>query len=228
MRIQKSYNFREFLLDPRVDITTGVIVSREGRFHFVLLQSGQWKKDEKGRLIMPFVGIGGRVKGGESPIEAVHREAVEEVGVDVKILGQRETIILMNLERIVKIKVKPWKEELPLIVFRMSSQQPDRKPIINVLIYAAKFTPGEIKPLDNPAIIELDTKLLMNTLKEPMSLEKFRAYGGKIISRIELPENGFLKPIGTAYAVGICLQRKIIDKKFLSENRIQEWWEQFK
>jgi hypothetical protein len=43
---------------------------------------------------------------------------------------------------------------------------------------------------------------------KPMTVKEFQEAGGKITSRINLPENGILKPIGTAIAIARCLKTK--------------------
>lgn len=85
-----------------------------------------------------------------------------------------------------------------------------RKPFTNVLIYAGRFTSSKIRPIDDPALIELRTELLLRLSEKPISVKEFQQEGGKITSRIELPDNGFLKPIGTAVAIARCLRAGII------------------
>jgi hypothetical protein len=76
------------------------------------------------------------------------------------------------------------------------------------LIYSGIFLSNQIFPLDDPAILEMGTDLLIEIAEKHTSLKEFHEKGGKIISRIEIPFNGILKPIGTAKALYLCLKEK--------------------
>lgn len=209
----KKYNLEKFLVNPRADVGTGVLVSRGFGFCFVLKQPHRWGKDEKGTPVLPFGGIGGKLEENELPSACVRREAIEEVGSDLEIIEIGKKAILMDQKVIQKISLSTSLEEepLPIIIFRSPRAEVGRKPFTNVLIYLAKFISKEIQPIDDPALIELNSDLLIKMVKNPITVEEFQKAGGRITSRIDLPKKGFLKPIGTAFAAARCLEEGLIN-----------------
>lgn len=214
----KSYKLEQFLEDPMADIGTGLLVTRGFGFCFTLKQPHRWGKTEDDSLLLPFGGIGGKLEKLELPATSLHRESIEEVESDVEIIEHGNEVVLMDSDSIEKIFLSTDlpNEPLPIIIFRSPRAEARRKPFTNVLIYAGKFISNEIKPTDDPAIIELDAELLLRLADNPMSISEFYKAGGKITSKIELPDNGFLKPIGTAIAIARCLKAGIISSKTFS------------
>lgn len=213
----QEYRLEKFLKNSQADVGTGLLVNRGFGFCFVLKQPHRWSSTKEGIPVLPFGGIGGKLEKGELPSHSIHRESLEEVGSDVEIIEKGRKGILMDANSIkwIRISTSLKGEPLPLIIFRSPRAEPDRKPFTNVLIYLAKFISKEIQPLDDPAIVELNGKLLIKLLENPMRVKEFQRSGGKITSRIELPENGILKPIGTAFAIALCLKRKILTEEKL-------------
>ena len=214
----KKYRLEQFLHDPEADLGTGLLATRDYGFCFTLKQPHRWGKTEEGISILPFGGIGGKLELNELPGASLHREAIEEVGSDVNITDHHgNRTILMDPESIEKISLATDlpNEPLPIIIFRSPRAEAGRKPFTNVLIYAGRFTSSEIKPIDDPALIELGADLLLQLAKKPMSVKEFQEAGGKITSRINLPNNGILKPIGTAIAAARCLNAGLLTSQIL-------------
>ncbi|MBU6390144.1 hypothetical protein KGQ31_01190 [Patescibacteria group bacterium] len=214
----KEHKLEQFLQDPEADLGTGLLATRGLGFCFTLKQPHRWGKTEEGISILPFGGIGGKLEPNELPGASLHREAIEEVGSDVSITDHRgNKTILMGPESIEKISLATdlTNEPLPIIIFRSPRAEVGRKPFTNVLIYAGKFTSGEIRPIDDPALIELGADLLLQLAGNPMSVKEFQEAGGKITSRINLPDDGILKPIGTAIAAARCLKAGLLTPRIL-------------
>lgn len=215
----KKYKLEQFLQDPQADLGTGLLATRGFGFCFTLKQLHRWGKTEEGFPILPFGGIGGKLEQEESPADSLHREAIEEVGSDVEITQHGNETILMDSDSIQKISLATDlpNEPLPIIIFCSPRTETRRKPFTNVLIYTGRFTSSEIKPIDEPALIELDAELLLRLAEKSMSVKEFRQAGGRITSRIKLPDNGILKPIGTAIAAARCLKAGAITSQILDE-----------
>jgi len=214
----KEYKLEQFLQDPEADLGTGLLATRGFGFCFTLKQLHRWDKTEDGISILPFGGIGGKLEQNELPGASLHREAIEEVGSDVDIAEHRgNETILMDSESIEKISLATdlQNEPLPIIIFRSPRAEIGRKPFTNVLIYAGRFTSGEIRPIDDPALIELEAELLLQLAEKPMSVKEFQKAGGKITSRIDLPDDGILNPIGTAIAAARCLKAGLLTSRIL-------------
>lgn len=213
----KEYKLEQFLQDPEADLGTGLLATRGFGFCFTLKQPHRWGETGEGFPLLPFGGIGGKLEKGELPAASLHREVIEEVGLDVEIAEHGDETILVDSDSIQKIFLTTDlpNEPLPIIIFRSPRAEAGRKPFTNVLIYAGKFTSNEIKPIDDPALIELDAELLLRLAEEPMSVKGLQQAGGKITSRIELPDDGMLKPIGTAIAAVRCLKAGAITSQIL-------------
>lgn len=200
----------DFISDPQADVGTGLVTTRNsGLFCFTLKQKSRWGLDSITQAcILPFGGIGGKVEAGELPAASLHRECIEEVGVDLKISESPDSTLLIDAEKIQEISLttRIENEPLPRVIFRSPRAESARKPFTNVLIYEGVFLSKEITPIDDPALIELSAELLIQLAKEPMPVCNFKQAGGLITSRIEIPHNGLLKPIGTAFALAKCLE----------------------
>lgn len=208
-----SYTLEQFLSDSQADVGTGLLVTRGHGFCFTLKPPHRWGQTESKLPSLPFGGIGGKLEKGELPVASLHREALEEVGSDVMITGGDSGFILMDSESIERISLRTdlRDESLPIIIFRSARAEAGRKPFTNVLIYAGRFTSDDIRPVDDPALIELDEQLLLELVEKPMSVKDFQHMGGRITSRINLPSDGILKPIGTAIALARCLKAGLIN-----------------
>jgi len=210
MEREEKYLLEDFLKDPKSDVGTGLLITRGYGFCFTLKQPHRWGKTPEGITLLPFGGIGGKLEKNELPSHSLHREAREEVGSDVEIISSNGKAILISNEKIEKISLstKLEQEPLPWIIYKSPKAEPGRKPFTNVLIYGGIFLSNQIFPLDDPAILEIETDLLIEIAEKPTSLKEFCQKGGRIISRIEIPSNGILKPIGTATALYLCLKEK--------------------
>jgi hypothetical protein len=209
-KIKNKYLLEDFLNDPNSDVGTGLLITRGHGFCFTLKQPHRWGKTPEGITLLPFGGIGGKLEKNELPSHSLHREAKEEVGSDVEIISSNGKAILISNEKIEKISLstKLGQEPLPCIIYKSPKTEPGRKPFTNVLIYGGIFLSNQIFPLDDPAILEIEPELLIEIAERPTSLKEFCQKGGRMISRIEIPSNGILKPIGTAKALYLCLKEK--------------------
>lgn len=213
----KEYKLEQFLADKDSDVGSGLLANRGHGFCFVLKAPHRWEKEGDGLTRLPFGGIGGKLERGESPAASLHRESLEEVGSDVKITEHGDGSILIDSGSVTRISLSTElpDELLPAIIFRSPRAEFGRKPYTNVLIYTGKFTSDSINPIDDPAIIEMTAELLLQLSAKSTTVEEFQRLGGRVTSRIDLPKDGILKPIGTAIATTLCLREGIIDTQIL-------------
>ncbi|MEI6191065.1 MAG: NUDIX domain-containing protein [bacterium] len=201
----------ELLNDYNSDYSTGLLIDRGVGFCFTIKKTDRWIF-EKNNTYIPFGGIGGKIEANESPTVALHRESLEEVGSDVIIKSNKSKLILVTNNEIERVNLSTdiLGEPLPLIIYKSPHAEIDRKPFTNVIIYSGEFTSNDIQPMDEPAIIEINRDLLLRVVDEKITIKDFKLAGGKIDSRIELPEDGILKPVGTAIATAICIKKGLI------------------
>src|SRR3989338_4400218 len=124
----KKRKLEQFLKDSQADLGTGLLATRGFGFCFTLKQPHRWGKTEEGFQTLPFGGIGGKLEQGELPAASLHREAIEEVGSDVKIAEHDNETILMDSDSIEKISLATDlpNEPLPIIIFRSSRAEAGR------------------------------------------------------------------------------------------------------
>lgn len=207
-----TYKFEQFLEDPQADSGTGMLIMNGLNFCFTLKQPHRWGRTEAGDILLPFGGIGGKIEKNESPLASLHREALEEVSSDVKVIGSGGRCIMIDQQslQVINLYSELSNEPLPEIIFRSPRAEIGRKPFTNVLIYRAAFVSDRISPLDDPAILEIDQQLLVQLVDTPMTVAEFKRCGGKINSKINLPEAGLFQPVGTALAIARCLRAGLI------------------
>jgi len=226
----KKYSLEQFLNDPCADIGTGLLVTRGSGFCFSLKKTSRWGKNEQGISVLFFGGIGGKLENNELPSHSLHRESLEEVGSDIRIIHSGERAVLMDAEsiRVVLMSNNIEKEPLPFMIFRSPRSEAGRKPFTNILTYLGEFSSlKKIRPLDDPALIELNKGLLLETLKKDITVREFKRLGGKIQSRINLPQDGIIKPIGTAIAAVRCVEKETIIEDMRLRKEARELWQKF-
>jgi 8-oxo-dGTP pyrophosphatase MutT (NUDIX family) len=77
-------------------VGASAIVRDEEAYYFEISKSKFWSEQEDGRIAVGIGGIGGHIEEGENEIACLHREALEELGVEVQVLPSAETHLLFS------------------------------------------------------------------------------------------------------------------------------------
>ncbi|MEE6207769.1 MAG: NUDIX domain-containing protein [Alphaproteobacteria bacterium] len=194
----------DFLTQDDTDMSVAMLAMVRNKFCFVIQPPKRWGKTEDGRDILFFGGIGGKLESTEGLMAALHREAKEEIGCDIKVISKAN---VCNLPIITKEHID-FKQTsataqtlLPLCIFQNKRSEPGRKSTTNVFIYQTIIEDVEkMQPLDNPAIILLPPETLYQ-MENGMDMAQALREGAEIFSNIDLPVNAVLKPTPTPIAI---------------------------
>ncbi len=111
------------------EISTGLLVRYTENYIFAIQNPNRWKLVEKKREA-GLVGIGGKLEKGETVIECVKRENLEELGSNVEIEDSRTTYLITD-KSINKITISNIKgEPRPYFFILLERTEPDRKPFM--------------------------------------------------------------------------------------------------
>lgn len=177
---------------PRI-AGSSVILRFEDRFVFELQKSYKWIIDETGRVCIGLGCIGGSIEAGEGPLQALQREAREEIGVEIDLLPA-PGMLLVKTDNSVVDDVDPGQYKGAVIQW-----YGDRPEYANWLILSyLGTTRAKPAPNDLPGIILARPKDLLKALRESLTLEELRQSGIEVISRVPLPDGAKLVPRGTA------------------------------
>ena len=77
-------------------VGASAIVRDEEAYYFEISKEKFWGEEADGRIAVGIGGIGGHIEEGENEIACLHREALEELGADVRVLPSIETHLLFS------------------------------------------------------------------------------------------------------------------------------------
>ncbi|HBL48924.1 MAG TPA: hypothetical protein DDZ65_01580 [Firmicutes bacterium] len=172
---------------------SSVILRYGDRFVFELQKSYKWNMDETGRVWIGLGCIGGSIETGEGPLQALRREAREEIGVEIDILPA-PGMLIVNTDNSVEDAANP--EQYKGVAIQWYGDRPDYADSI-ILSYLGTARTKPV-PEDLPGIILAQPRDLLRTLRESLTLAELRQSGIELISRVSLPDHAKLAPRGTA------------------------------
>lgn len=166
------------------------------RYIFTLAKKDYWKKRKK-NLLIDYSAVGGRVEEDETILNAIHREAKEEINCDISLISAKSTIYLNPEGEIKKIELK--EKIKPLLIFEKNYPGKPGFPDAEGQWYL--FAPVFIaEPLDIPkpssevpAIICLNKDLFFK-IPKIILIQEFIDLGGILIEVINIPRDAYLVP----------------------------------
>ncbi len=177
---------------------------RQGRYLFFL--AGTKFTCPPGELF--YAGIGGHMEEGESWVECAHREAIEELGVDVELLPSDNTWMVSSNGEARQLDISD--EPRPLALYLMIHPQGAPRPgdTYHIVIYQSELleSPGEL-PIDEVrGVIALTREQVMRGPRRKPSIAGLVSEGAEIVALAETVDlNTVLYPIGTASALASVL-----------------------
>lgn len=200
---QQMTSIENFIQAEDTDISVAMVAAINDKYCFTLQPQDRWGKDKNKNDILYFGGIGGKVKPQETLLEALRREAKEEIGCSFNLLptlGQGTPFITKEQLEIQQITATT-QNPLPAFIFQNKRSEIGRKNYTNVFVYKAELTKKDnMQPLDNPAIILIPKQILYD-MENGMPIATAQKKGIEIISKIQIPQNGILTPTPTPLAL---------------------------
>ncbi len=180
----------------------------QGRYLFFL--AGTKFDCPQGELF--YAGIGGHREQGESWVECAHREAIEEIGVDVELLPSHYTWVVSSDGEAERIVVS--EEPRPMALYRMIHPEnaPRAGETYHIVIYrAALLEPPYDMPIDEVrGIIALSPEQVIEGPQRKPSIAELISEGAEIVSLARHVDMGTrLYPIGTAAALAAILRQAV-------------------
>ncbi|TFG04664.1 MAG: NUDIX domain-containing protein, partial [Promethearchaeota archaeon] len=203
-------------LDKPFDVEgVGLIIFDKGKSIFALSKQAYWiRQKDKGRVLISYGCVGGKIEQGETAIEAALREAREEMVVDIELLTSSRTH-LIDLDLSVRT-IKPGGEIKPFAIYFVEYPgkpgDPTKKAqkfIGKIHVFFAKLQ-GEPTPSSEvPAILWTDWEMVQKNIGEYVPLKKFLE-AGRIKEQVAIPEKAHLFPMWTPEILGKTLDYKEI------------------
>lgn len=202
------------------DAETGVglaLRDEHGRYLFFL--AGTKFACPPGELF--YAGVGGHREKGESWIECAHREATEELGVDVELLPSDVTWIVSAGGEVEHTVLTD--EPRPMALYRMIHPEgaPHAGETYHIVIYNSALTaPPTDLPIDEVrGVIALTPDQVVRGPGRKPSIDQLVREGADILSLAEpVDMNTRLYPVGTAAALASVLRQSGVNTPLLKTN----------
>ncbi|HHW27154.1 MAG TPA: NUDIX domain-containing protein [Firmicutes bacterium] len=178
-------DLREYVPNGRV--STGLLAYYDGFTVWSLSPRRYWTKTQDGTL-MGLIGIGGGQEPGESLVQTVKREALEEAGADIEIQGGTPTVWAYEDGRSETRDLSGLLDDgepSPILVWQMdipwiSDDGQRRKMPYVVAVYLARFLCGPEPKTESPGLVFVSEDQLLSLLGGPRSLSEMVSQGTRL------------------------------------------------
>ena len=176
-------------------IGVAAILRTSGRLIFELQKRSKWIRNGSGTLQIGLGCIGGRLEPKESPLMALYREALEEIGCQVHLdLPTTPCPFLVHPDYTIE-QLHHVTEEWPAI-FYWQGNQPSDLPGVSVAVFSGRVE-GEIQLGDLPGVLCMDRAILSKLNQQQLSIGEVLQSGGILIEQEEMPREALLMPVAT-------------------------------
>jgi 8-oxo-dGTP pyrophosphatase MutT (NUDIX family) len=181
---------------------------RKTKFVFPVVKEIYWKT-AKGTPVIEYAGVGGKPEGTETRLQAVFREAREEIGCEVKLKHAHETLFFDT--RTGKIRKRKLRgTPAPLLKFQKIIQTPAGPRLLDSVVWVGIPVDEPRPSAEVPALLLLTENLLNQTLKKEVTLAQLLSHGAELIEVRPVPRHAVVKPFGTPEVVGTVFGHKLM------------------
>jgi len=188
---------------------SAILLRHQNQFLFELQKKSKWTRTADGELHIGLGCIGGHVESGESPIEALHRETLEEIGCQLRLDTPPPPFLVLAGHTVESPPPSPSDDR---VLFYWQAEKPGYIPGAGVAVYAG-VTQGEIRPDDLGGVLCMNTETLLQLGPTMLTVKDVLQRGGTLIEKETIPRSALLQPIGT---VEILLELRRLDPQRLA------------
>jgi len=156
-----------------------------------------------------YAGIGGHLEAGEDWLGCAHREAQEEIGIDVQILSAPTTWHIPHDDSARQVEVADQPRPLALYEMIHPPGTPRAGEVYRIVVYPARLRglPGNLPEEEVLAIIALSQEQVIRGLERKPTLAELLDEGAQIVaSAAPVGSQVRLYPLGTACALAHVLR----------------------
>jgi hypothetical protein len=183
-----------------VILGASVLLRHEGRLLFEVQKPAKWTHAPGGEIIIGIGCVGGRVEPGESAIEALQREALEEIGSTVLLDTPASPFFVGPDGAVRMLDPRETREVEEGVLFLWEGSGPDLIKGGQVAVFSGTAQ-GHPRPVGLPAIIGLDLETLFECRARGLTVEEVLGRGAILMERQTVPRNARLLPVMTAGVV---------------------------
>ena len=178
---------------PTIIGVAAILRAADG-YVFEIQKRARWTRHEDQILQVGLGCIGGKLETGESPLEALQRETLEEIGCRLVLDAPSSAPFLVHLGR--GVQHLPIDEAPAGALFMWQANKPGYIEGARVAVFSGAVE-GRIQPRDLPAVLDLDPDTLRQLGDGPLKVEEALARGAILREREDIPRAARLKPVGT-------------------------------
>lgn len=161
-----------------------------------------------------FAGIGGHLEGEETWTECVQREAVEEIGTEVKLVDSGPFYCILADDWVVRMDLTdPLNSIRPVALLEILippdapwNKAGETYPYF-VAVYRSKLGEKQLPaPVDVDGLILLPAGLILESLQETFTLADLLSRGAELVEKEHTPRDTIVYPFGSARAMALLMR----------------------
>jgi 8-oxo-dGTP pyrophosphatase MutT (NUDIX family) len=187
----------------------GLILQSGGRYLFFL--AGSRYHDEGSTF---FAGIGGHLEAGETWLDCLQREAIEEIGAPVRVLDSERFYHITPDDRVLRAPGGAFDSRprpLALLEITIPSDAPWNKsrqahPYCVLVYRGCLETDWLPTPADVDGLLRLPAGLVLESLNNQLTLDELLTRGAELLEKTPTPRGMVVYPFGSARAMALLMQ----------------------